>query len=69
MDAVASEFHEMQDSERIGHAGSSSPDGEDDPEPRILKLYGEPPEGAADNSIRTSKYRWWSLVPINLLEQ
>lgn len=36
---------------------------------RTLQVFGPAPEDASSNSIRTSKYRWYNLVQLNLLEQ
>ncbi|KAA0173731.1 hypothetical protein FNF27_04880 [Cafeteria roenbergensis] len=66
MDAVAADFVRMPDGD-TPLSGATTAD--DEPEPRDIALFGPPPEHAADNSIRTTKYRWWSLLPLNLLEQ
>lgn len=66
MDAVAADFVRMPDSDTPLSAATSA---DEEPEPRDIALFGPPPETAADNSIRTTKYRWWSLLPLNLLEQ
>lgn len=66
MDAVAADFVRMPDSDSSPSAAVSS---DEEPEPRDITLFGPPPEHAANNSIRTTKYRWWSLLPLNLLEQ